>query len=787
MRIQFFKLIIILASVVVSIGCSDEKRSDQSGITNLEQNVTVSGTVSKVGEVDWYRMSVDKASSVMQLQLSSNTYRADVDLLATVYELDANGEKVRLYADHAPEDSQLPANVKINIGVSAPKDIYISVRDLMDDESSDNKYYLSVDLSASNDGNDSLANAQNLQVDDQNSCHQDSISYIGDIDSYTFNLAQGGVFQLLTEFAPFSGGTEVGLSIKLYDDSGNVIDTLSKGQGSTNTASVVNYSLVQYLSAGTYYALVEDYGRDDFDTSSSFQICLNSVENDEANVNDLEATATVLTETSSNNFSLAGSLDYKGDEDWYLLSPSAQSSGDFQVLDISFDTSTNSAGNQLTNNMVYQLDIRDAAGNIILSHNHNAGSSAFQTQIKVEEGDYYIHIMPSTELIYVSGVSDGGASYSALIEVVDVEDSAENGDANNTIDTPDVLAETSTEASGWTVGKVAYRGDEDWYEVTTVTDEYKVLELYLETDAATSVEYYMAVMRDSLEKSLVDTDGSDGATSLKTSILIEPTESGDPVTYYIKVADYQADDGDSLNAYRIRANVLDIPTTIPVDSGVVGTVSYYGEIEEQTSASASPITLEHNSSTEKQYLVNATLLNFDGDTPNPDITRVTEGDVTIFTFPWVAGYIDFEGDQDWFKVNLDTLRTGLDNGGQDTDWYYDIKVDMHVGNPGSSVEYVWKLYRDLGQNNILVDGATTTGDGFFASAGDTGIEPQGIDISTPDGDAPFWANQDWQGAFYFSMSDFNYVASMLPDDDWAYDLPYYFQVTLVYHAGVSRP
>jgi len=776
MRIQFVKLVMILISAAFSFGCSDSKRSDEGGITTLEQNKTVSGTVSKVGEVDWYRMPVDEGGTVMQLHLTSNTYRADVDLLATVYELDANGEKVRLYADHAPEDSQLPANVDINIAVSTPKDIYISVRDLMDDESSNNKYYLSVDLSDSNDGNDNFANAQSLLVDDESSCHQDSISYIGDLDSYTFNLAQSGVFQLLTEFSPFSGGTEVGLNIKLYDDSGNVIDTLARGQGSANTSSIVNYSLVQYLSAGTYFALVEDYGRDDFDTSSSFQICLNSVENDEANDNDLLANATVLTETTANNFSLSGSLDYKGDEDWYRLSPTAQSSGDFQVLDLNFDTSASSLSS-----MIYQIDIRDAAGNIILSHDHNAGSSAFQTQIKVEGGDHYIRVTPSSEQVYAND-NAVGASYTASVEVIDVEDSAESGDANNTIDTTDVLAATSTSASGWTIGKIAYRGDEDWYEVTTNTDEYKVLELFLETETATSVEYYLAVMRDSLEKSLVDTDGSDGATSLKTSLLIEPTESGEPVTYYIKVADYQADDGDSLNTYRIRANVLDIPVTIAVDGGISGALSYYGEIEEQTAASASKIQLEHNSSTEKEYLVNATLLDFNSETPNSDITRVTDGDVTTITFPWIAGYVDFQGDQDWFKINLDPLI-----GSQDTDWYYDIKVDMHVGNPGTSVEYVWKLYRDRGQNNILVDGITTTGDGFFASAGDIGTNLQAIDISTSDSDEPFWANQDWQGAFYFSMSDFNYVAATLPDDDWGHDLPYYFKVTLVYHPDVSRP
>jgi hypothetical protein len=773
MRIHYANFIKLVLALSVLTGCSENKREAESGLVELQPNRVASGTIAQVGEVDWYRLQVPDGNRVVGIRLTNNTYRADVDLLATVYELDVNGEKVRLYADHAPEDSQLPANVTINIGVAEPKDIYIAVRDLMDDESSGNPYYLSVDLSESNDGNETFADAALLQADDEATCRQDSIAYVGDLDSYTFDVAQNGVFQLLTTFSPFDGGTDVRLNIKLFDDSGNVIDTLYQGQGN-------DYSMVRYLTTGHYYALVEDYGRDDFDTASSFRICLNSVATTEAGDNDSAATANALTPSVPNTWAIAGSLDYDGDQDWYRVSPSALASGDFQVLDIRFDTAASEASS-----MIYRVEVRDAHNQTILSHDHQVGSSVYHTQIKVDAGDHFIQVTPSPDQVYASDLADGqtvGASYAASVQVLDVADAAEAGAANNTIDSAQALSETSTEVTGWSTGKIGYRGDADWYAVTTTTTDYKVLELFLETDTAGAIEYAASIMRDSVEKSMADMDGSDGPTSLQTSLLITPTESGAPVTYYVKVGDFQSDEGDAANEYRIRANVVTVPAAVPGDAAISGTVHYFGEADEQADATAETITLEHNSSTDKSYRVNTALLDFDGESPNPDIVRETADGLTTFTFPWVAGYVDHQGDQDWFRLDLEALRDSTD-----TEWYYDIQVEMHVGAPGSVVEYVWKLYRDRGQNGILVDGVTTTGDGFFASAGDTGTSLQPIDLTTPEGDEPFWANQDWQGAFYFSMSDFNYVGEAWPEDDWGYDVPYYFRVRLVYHPDVPRP
>jgi len=181
-------------------------------------------------------------------------------------------------------------------------------------------------------------------------------------------------------------------------------------------------------------------------------------------------------------------------------------------------------------------------------------------------------------------------------------------------------------------------------------------------------------------------------------------------------------------------------------------------------------------------------LAFNGMEPVPETIITENGDQTrTIVFPWIGGYIDYQGDQDFYAVDLGPW---LENGvALDTSWYYDIQVELHTDSRGTDVEYVWKFFRDVNGNRILVDRAQDS-DGFFASAGDMDLGPQPLDIITPEaaGETPFWVGDAWVGTFYVSISDFNFVDSDEPDDDWGYDgSPYYFRVKLVYNPGESHP
>ena len=72
------------------------------------------------------------------------------------------------------------------------------------------------------------------------------------------------------------------LSIDLYDSQGALVSALNRTQRR-------NYHMISYLDAGEYYLLVDDFGKDDFDTASSYSLCVTTVESDETMANDSRA------------------------------------------------------------------------------------------------------------------------------------------------------------------------------------------------------------------------------------------------------------------------------------------------------------------------------------------------------------------------------------------------------------------------------------------------------------------------------------------------------------------
>jgi hypothetical protein len=772
---KLYLLFPVLLLLFVSCSGSDSSNNEEAGMTELTLGKSVSGAISTVGEVDWYHYRANEANSILQVKCSSNTYRPDVDLLVTVYEeigdnsKASNGNKVRLYADHAPEDSELPADIKMYLYLDAPKDLYFSVRDLMDDDASDSPYFLSVDLeSKEGEGNDNFAQAIPLVVDDADSCQTDSIGHVGDVDCFRFEAQADGVYEIKVDFVPYQGGTDVRLCVDVYDSDGILVASLARGQGN-------EYCLLPCLTAGEYFVLIDENGRDDFDNASTYEICVNSIVADEVRENDTSDEATSIGFASP--MVISGALEYWGDKDWYEF-PLSGGAG-FKVVNIAFTVEDM--------DFDYQINVEDAAHNLLLSHRHHGGPSVYQTQIKAGEGDHYLMIEPAEgETITES------ASYSVSIEVTDVDDADDIADIGNSPATAVELT-TDTPPDPTNPTYIAYRGDEDWYKITVppaTPTEAQVLEVFLDTSGPSSVEYYLSmILGGNVVKKTFDTNGGDGATHLKMSVLVP--ESTQPLTYYFRVCDYQGDDGDSDVPYVIYANYRELIATksdLPYDAlRDLPDTKYYsevGEIDETTS-----ITLQQSSVQETEYKVNTSLFNFHG--PNPPAWITMNADTpaagqTTIEFPWIAGYVDYQGDKDFFQIDLSPLS------GTDTAWYYDMKVEMHVGAPGSDVEYVWEFYRDSNQDQILV-GRPSSASCIFASNGDTPATSPNPTALAPfdisDGFQGFWVGDGWAShspLFYVSIGDFDYVNDP-PDDDWGYDVPYYFRLTLVYHSGESQP
>jgi len=776
-------LLMMICLLCMSCADSEDSQNDESQVQELVLKETAQGSISKAGEVDWYHYRVVQANAMLTIKCSSNTYRPDVTLLASVYTLNQDGERVRLYADHAHENSQLPADIKMNIYVDVPKDIFISVRDLMDDDWSDNPYYLTIDLAESGDENGNFFLATAIGVNDPDSCGDDTIGYIGDVDCFGFFAAEAGIYDVHMQFSPFAGGTDVELSIDLYDSEGALVSALNRTQRR-------NYHMISYLDAGEYYLLVDDFGKDDFDTASSYSVCVSTVESDEIMANDIRPDASTMAYDSlTQTFSAEGSLDYIEDQDWFNLPLQDVVTAGFKILKIQFDDLDPEV------QFNYQLELEDEGQNIKLAHTFTGGSVAYTTQIRAGTGDHQLLIQPLAGQHLTQK-----APYWISVQVLDIDDPAEtlerydvdSGETligNDSINTALMLTPSADVDSG-TIGKISFRGDEDWYAVVIAdASTPHILELFLDTASRASlVEYCVSFIRDGVIKKLVDTNGADGGTDLKGSIYVPAVQDSGPLTYYFKVSDYQGDDGDGQVPYTLRVNLLDIAGLPPEDSMLsTDPVTYFSETVEREQNDAETIYLEISSLTQQTYSADTSRLAFNGSAPAPETTITENGQTRTIVFPWISGYVDYQGDMDFYAVDLGPW---LENGvALDSNWYYDIQVELHTDSRATDVEYVWKFYRDVNANRILVDRAQDS-DGFFASAGDMDLALQPLEIITPEagGETPFWVGDEWAGTFYLSVSDFNFVGSEAPDDDWGYEgSPYYFRLTLTYHPGESHP
>ena len=282
---------------------------------------------------------------------------------------------------------------------------------------------------------------------------------------------------------------------------------------------------------------------------------------------------------------------------------------------------------------------------------------------------------------------------------------------------------------------------------------------------------------------------------MKTSILI-PGDTQGTATFYIKVCDGQNNEGSNV-PYTITASTTPVagaPASIAATAGQP--LLYYNEADENPNPTESNgVNLEIFSNLKPYFDFNTEWLDFRNDAAT-GISKTTQADgSTTITFPWISGYIDYQGDRDFFQLDFGKLGNG-----PETSWYYDVQIRLVVPSPGSQVEYVWKLYRDRNGNRIVMDDPTSP-DGYKACNGDTTPQAvEALDLATPapGTDETFWIGSEWGGEanakFYLAISDFNYLKlpgteenNSQADDDWGYDAPYYFTLTLTYHPGQAQP
>ncbi len=774
---------LLLLLTIFLVACSSDSSNKNSLVElevsdgNIISSKTKSGTIATVGEVDRYKLNLVESNRTLQIKCTrTNTDTEDVDLLVNVYEENANGELVMVTGDHEEEGNYDSADVRVSVTIDQPKELYVHVRDLLDTQSSDTPYHISAYYEADPDGNDSFLNSTTLTIGGD--AARDAIGRDGDVDCFNFTVTEAGIYDIQVLFEPF-GPTAVDLAIDLYAaDSVDPIDSRDK-------KDVVLTKLVHYLVPGTYNVLVYDIGKDNFDNTSLFNVSVSRRDVEEILQND---TAENAYDADTDGFNGA-SIDYYSDLDFYRIDTSAPA--DIKVMTLNFSSEASMKYRLSLYNIETPETFNLESASPAFTHNYQGGENGdgdYQVDMKLENNeDYYLLVQPfNGEEVFVAG------PYTASVSLESISDADEAGDGNDL----DSDAIDITAGSPHT-GKIAYRGDIDWYYITIPTaNEDRVLSFNLDIPETDRVEYAMTIIRDnraeesssySVDKNIFNGSVEHRSVDLKTSFIVpaqDPASFGD-ATYQIKVFDFQDDDGADAN-FSLSWSIDTIPDSLGAIPGSIGAASYNDEKNEKNNTQA--INIDYTNGGNGSFKANTTFLTFDNDTDDV---------ATTVTLPWVGGFIDYQGDEDWYGLDLSEPLVPTD-----TSWYYTISVEIVAQSTnGSDVEYTWEYHPDSNNDgNVHANRCSPSArhcSGVQASGGDTSIAIADLNSTSSD-NGNIWLGSgdqlsDWKGMVFFRISDFNYMytatdtPNLTPDNDWSLDVPYFFRVTLTYHPGALSP
>lgn len=769
--------------------CSSDNSSTDSSIVELEigsgdviSAKRVSGEISEVEEVDLYHVHAVETNRMLQIKVSSETLRPDVDILVHVFEKNDNGDLVMIAGDHAPVDGLGAVTVKVDVLIDEPKDLYIHVRDLMDDDSSTNRpYYISAYYEGAPDGNGSFSTATDLVMN--GAAERDSIGSEDDADCFRVTVTEDGVYDIFVDFDRLTGSS-VRLSFTIYNsETGEIIET--RKQGNLTASHMVHFlEAGEYLGAGQYIVVVSEDGKDSFDTSSLYDISVEQRNVAEVMENDSLADAVADGEAMFTG----ASIDYYEDQDVYEINSNV--AGDIKILDIQFASDIP---------LTYRIELYTAL-NLALdvpipefSHDYRGGDNGdgdYQVSMKLDPNETYFMVVQAASGASVSTLSPYTADV-GVTGITDADESFVHGDGHvgNDIDHNAIdLAPHPPHT-----GKIAYRGDVDYYKVTVPANNSskQVLSFALDIPATDLVQYAMKITGPGLGvlgKTIFNSGDDQRTLDLKTSFLVP--ESVTDSVYIVKVYDFQDDNGEDAN-FQLSWNVVDVhgdPGACPKTGGNTSTF-YHNENDEEDFPGI--LTITYPDTRTGDFKVNNDVFDIT-DTVNAPRTG---SDPVEISFPWVSGYIDYQNDEDWFTLDL---SAPLDNA--DVNWYYTISVEMYAN--GSPVEYTWEYMPDSdGNSHVSTEWceptALTCRNGIQAGDGDKTLASELINLSLMSSgynNGSLWigkgsmAGSIWSGKVFFRITDFNYlrtgnpsVINNIPDGDWGYDAPYYFRLTVKYY------
>jgi hypothetical protein len=805
-------ILIIFSLVACGGGDGDQGDNDGADTRELALDETVSGSISQEGEVDWYHVSAVEVNRTLTVSLNGTRQNSPVDFMVTIYERNESGDFVTVFGESAKEDVFAPANINIDVAVGQPRDLYIAVRDFKDDDASEDiRYQLVASYSDEVEDNDTFEEAIILQVGSGQVCHTETIYPVSDVDCYRFTIggsSPAGVYRITAQYdVSDSTPIPVNLDLELYDEAGQLVQEF-RGQRPADKL----YVLLPYLDVGDYFMVIGDQGSND-ESQYDYSFCIEPVNASEVMQNDTAADAQSCTPTATDGDDINGSLEYAQDQDWYVFDVPPATGNLSQNIRINFFHDFDQVPDVLTEQVSpagYLINVHDAQGNVIHSHNHSVLAVApYNVEIASGAGGQnFISIQP----IYTDQLPVA-LPYQMNVELRQVSDDGESADGQEVTTVLDPNGETVT-------GKIFKLGDVDNYQITVdTTTGPKTLELFFDTTELSEVAYTVHVNWDGKHRILSDNNGTangeDEGAHFKSSFYL-PQTSGSGTTVSFQVCDDQNNDGSDVT-YTLRTGVLAIPASISLDAEtsavVTSTPVYFDEPDENADLDATTVTvIEFDNANQPQFKANTAIL---------DVTAA-EMSGNTWQSNWIAGFVDYDGDRDLFELNFDDVTQAA---GAPEEWYFDIQVQMFA--PAGNVEYSWTLFRDRQPNEILVertfwentDGEDfeydPNGEGIVACWADMEITAETHNVTIPSSaqpefDHPFWVGNRWGSSkFYISINDFNRAVesrnwddineawvptpNQIPDNDWGNSnstsavRPYYFRVTVTYHPDCSSP
>ncbi len=312
----------------------------------------------------------------------------------------------------------------------------------------------------------------------------------------------------------------------------------------------------------------------------------------------------------------------------------------------------------------------------------------FSARIALDAGLHYLRIMDQDD-----DEADLNNSYSIHI---DFEPDPDLNEPNGNYPTrqENMNNATSLIAGIPEVGYIGSNSDQDWFQIFLNPGVYN---FSLTNTAASDVDLSVSLYQtDGVTRIMTrqeeDRTGGEGPSSITAQHYIYTTGS-----YYLLVQDYGNNDTDLDLPYQIEVNSIPLPT-LPEGS------------------------LEEPNENYSEYRL------------------ITSGQE-------VEGYIEFEGDRDWYGLEFTEEQ--------------DVVVEIW-NEANSPIELVWFMYRP--ESTIV-----------FASDGDTDDDDESpVHITTGGPGETFWVGEEYFGTFLFKISDYN-------RDDWDTAVPYHFMVTLSPH------